>query len=165
MSDTTASLTLRKIGNYVGLKIAEVLALVGTKADRTDLDAIPRFLSAVNESGMLALTNARIGDFCLLSESGIGYRLTALPISTLSNWSVAFMPPTTVISKSVSFAASLSPVIDHYAMSIPLSVLVIDNDGMVHYPGWRALTNNTIQLAFTETVAGKCLMTFQYTRT
>jgi hypothetical protein len=42
---------------------------------------------ASSEAAMLALS-AAVGDFCYRSDLGLVYRLTALPASTLGNWSV-----------------------------------------------------------------------------
>ena len=163
MSTTTgtASLTLQKIGNFVGLKLKEILDIVGLKANQTDLDAIPRFFEADSVSEMISLDNVRIGDFCLRSDTKTGFRLAALPSSDVSKWVLVFAPTNASISKTIQFPDSIAPIIYHGMNSIPTQVSITDSAGRVNIAAWQPVDQDHIQLFFSETVSGSCNMTFQ----
>ena len=162
MSTTgTASLTLQKIGNFVGLKVRELLDLMSTKADRSDLDAIPRFFEAESVSDMITLDNVRIGDFCLRNDDKAGYRLRAFPSSDKTNWLQVFAAANANITKSVSFIEALSPIIQHDMNSIPSQVTVTGNDGLPNIAAWKPVDRDSIQIFFSELTGGVCSMTFQ----
>jgi hypothetical protein len=160
-STGSASPTLRKIGNFFGLKVREILELVSTKANQSDLDAIPRFFEAGNTNEMISLNNVRIGDFCLRSDSKTGYRLAALPSTDISKWVQVFAAANASISKSVPFDSSIAPIIVHSMNLIPNQVNIVDSTGRINIAAWQPIDTNSIQLFFSESVSGVCSMTFQ----
>ena len=153
-------LTLNKIGNFVGLKIREVLDLLSGKADRAEVEALPRFREAANSSEMLNLDGIRINDFCLRLDNKAGYRLRALPASDPANWHQVFAAANASVTKSEVFAPGVAPIITHNMGKIPSTITVVDSDGRVNVADWRAVDLDRIQLFFTETVGGTCNMTF-----
>ena len=100
---STEQLILNKIGNFVGLKIREVLDLLSFKADRAEVEALPRFHEAATRSEMLYLTGVRVNDFCLRGDNKAGYRLRALPASNIDNWEQVFASAAASVVKSVQF--------------------------------------------------------------
>ena len=158
-SSTQQQLTLNKIGNFVGTKVRELLDLISGKADRAEVDALPRFREAASASEMLTLDGVRVGDFCLRLDSGSGYRLTAFPANSLANWRPVFSASTT-ITRSVPFAAAVAPVITHEMNRVPSSVAVIDSNGRLNVVDWKPVDMDSIQLYFTESVSGVCNLTF-----
>ena len=59
MTTTTGQNTLAKIGNFVGQRVRELLNLISTKADRVELEKLPRFFEASSSSEMLTLDGVR----------------------------------------------------------------------------------------------------------
>lgn len=153
-------LTLNKIGNFVGLKIREILDLLSGKAERADVEALPRFREAANSSEMLSLDGIRVNDFCLRLDNRAGYRLKGLPASDPANWVQVFAAANASVTKTEIFAAAVSPVITHNMESVPTAITVMDSDGRVNVVDWRPVDLNRIQLFFTEMVSGTCSMTF-----
>lgn len=157
---STQQLTLNKIGNFVGLKIREVLDLLSRKADREEVEALPRFREAANRSEMLYLSGVRVGDFCLVADTRSGFRLRALPASNAENWDQVFASAGASVVKSVPFQDAVSPVIVHDMGRIPTTITVLDASGRVNVVDWKPLDLNRIQLFFTEMVGGTCSLTF-----
>ena len=59
MTTTTGQNTLAKIGNFIGLRVRELLNLISTKADRVELEKLPHFFEASSSSEMLTLDGVR----------------------------------------------------------------------------------------------------------
>ena len=157
---TSSNLTLNKIGNFVGLRFRELLDLISGKADRVEVEALPRFREAANSSEMLNLSGVRIGDFCLRLDNRAGYRLRAFPASSAANWMQVFASVNASITKTEAFASAVAPIITHNMNQIPSVVSVVDGDGRVNVADWRAVDTNQIQIFFTEMVGGVCHLTF-----
>ena len=172
----TVQATLLKIGNFVGLKIREImdalslkadkkdlnaaLDLISTKAGRPEVEALPRFFEATSSSSMLNLDGVRTGDFCLRSDAGNGFRLRRLPSSDPASWEQVFASASASVTKTVSFPRTLSPVIYHGMGKLPVSASFSDDSGRVHYTEWELVDYNSIRAKFTEEVGGRCSMTF-----
>jgi hypothetical protein len=160
MSDPiTNTLTLTRIGNFVGARVLELRSLIGLKADKTQVDAMPRFFEASDVNHMLALA-ARVGDFCRRADISAGYKLSALPATQLSNWTLYFAPTDATVTKQFPFQLNQNPVISHNRGRVPIAIMIIDSDGQQNLAGWRPLDANRIQIDFTEPVAGVCSLTF-----
>jgi hypothetical protein len=157
---STQQLTLNKIGNFVGLKIREILDLLSGKADRAEVEALPRFREASSQGEMLNLDGIRVNDFCLRLDNKSGYRLGALPASDIANWYQVFAAANSSVTKSVPFAPGVAPIITHDMGRVPSLITVLDADGRVNIADWKAVDLDHIQLFFTETVSGTCNMTF-----
>lgn len=157
---STRQLTLNKIGNFVGLKIRELLDLLSRKADRAEVEALPRFREASSQGEMLNLDGIRVNDFCLRLDSKSGYRLGALPASDIANWYQVFAAANSSVTKSVLFAPGVAPIITHDMGRVPSLITVLDSDGRVNIVDWKAIDLDHIQLYFTETIGGTCNMTF-----
>ena len=157
---STKQLTLNKIGNFVGLKIREVLDLLSFKADRAEVEALPRFHEAATRSEMLYLTGVRVNDFCLRGDNKAGYRLRALPASNIDNWEQVFASAAASVVESVQFQEAVVPVITHDMGRLPTTITVLDSSGRVDIVDWKPVDLNRIQLFFTEMVSGTCSMTF-----
>lgn len=157
---STQQLTLNKIGNFVGLKIREILDLLSGKADRAEVEALPKFREASSQGEMLSLDGIRVGDFCLRLDTKSGFRLSSFPASNLANWYQVFAAANSSVTKSVPFAPAVAPIITHDMGRVPSLITVLDADGRVNIVDWKPVDLDHIQLFFTETVGGTCNMTF-----
>jgi hypothetical protein len=160
MSNSSSNLTLNKIGNFVGLRFRELLDLLSGKADRAEVDALPRFREAANSSEMLNLNGIRVGDFCLRMDTRAGFRLRAFPASDVDNWLQVFSAANASVVKTEAFAPSVAPIVLHSMGRIPTMITVVDSDGRVNVADWRAVDMDRIQMFFTEMVGGVVNMTF-----
>ena len=161
MPTNTATLTLAKIGNFVGLKVKELLALISVKANQADVDALPRFREARSEAEMLALQDLRPGDFCLRLDTKGGWRLRELPSTVILNWYQVFTGGSVNMSRSIQFSSNIAPIIQHDVPLPIVSVLVIDTLGRLNYVDYTLINEMSIRINFTEAVAGTCNITFQ----
>ena len=161
MTTTTGQNTLAKIGNFMGQRVRELLNLISTKADRAELEKLPRFFEASSSSEMLTLDGVRQGDFCLRLDTQSGFRLRRLPAAYAASWDQVFAAAAASVTKTVSFAADLDPLIKHDMGKIPSLISIVDETGRVQIADWEAVDFNHIRLHFTELTAGKCSMTFQ----
>lgn len=156
----TAELTLRKIGNFIGLRFREIYQALSTKAERQDLEKFSTFFNVANKNELVELIDAKVNDFALVTGLNRGYRLKVLPASDANNWMQVFTGESTV-TRTVSFPEQLSPVIVHDMNQIPSTVDLYDAEDRRVFAHWEIMDRNSIMFYFTETVAGRCVMTFQ----
>jgi hypothetical protein len=78
---------IKNIGDIYGIVDNGMTVMPAKMAESNSEDAIGKYFTAATQSAMLAVQGAKIGAKCARTDVDKNFTLTALPSSTLGNWS------------------------------------------------------------------------------